>query len=141
MLTDPPPHADPDLSLTPFRCYKLLASPSDDSIVFPGHISVGNAFRAAEVQALWIVAYFSKKLALPSPEEMDIEIARTTAWCRRRYPTKGSAGNWLYYDLIPYTDALLEHIGLRSHLRGFSKPCVASDLRGLLEEYRQLMGE
>jgi hypothetical protein len=64
------------------------------------------------------------------------------AWCRRRYLTKGALGHWLYFDLVPYTDALLEQLGLHSHRRknmskDFFSPCVAEDLKDLLGELRE----
>jgi dimethylaniline monooxygenase (N-oxide forming) len=110
-------------------------------IVFLGHIAVGNNFRAAEVQALWAVAYLSGIMKLPNQPQMESEVALSLAWCRKRYPSKGQLGHWLYYDLVPYTDTLLEDLGLKSHLRkgwlgNFWKPCIASDLVGLLDELK-----
>ena len=139
-LADPPAYPQPDTFMSPFRLYKMIASPSDESIVFLGHISVGNNFRAAECQALWAVAYFDGNLKLPPKEAMEYEISKTVSWCKRRYPYRGITGVWLYYDLIPYTDDLLAHIGLTSHrkrgMRDLFSPCVASDLRNLQQEYR-----
>lgn len=139
-LSNPPPHAEPNVTRSPFRLYKMIAPLNDDSIAFLGHIIVGNNFRAAECQGLWAVAYLDGKLSLPSTAEKEKEISLTATWCKRRYPYQGVSGNWLYYDLIPYTDKLLEQIGLSSHRRSnwfkdFFAPCNASDLRHLQKEY------
>jgi len=139
-LVNPPTHAPPDMLRTPFRLYKMIASPADPTIAFLGHINVGNSFRAAECQALWTVAYFDGNIPLPPKATMEREISRTVSWCRRRYPYRGGSGVWLYYDLLPYTDDLLAHIGLSSHRKQGWKdlfaPCFARDLRGLQKEYR-----
>ncbi|MCJ1244424.1 monooxygenase [Trapelia coarctata] len=144
-LANPPAHAPPDTSRTPFRLYKMIASPNDPTIAFLGHINVGNSFRAAECQALWVVAYFDGNLNLPPKTAMEHEISRAVSWCRRRYPYRGASGVWLYYDLLPYTDDLLAHIGLTSHrkrgLKDLFSPCFARDLRDLQEEYKAKSGE
>jgi len=118
----------------------MIASPTNNTIAFLGHISVGNNFRAAECQALWAVAYFDGNLTLPSNAAMEHEISRTVSWCRRRYPYRGGSGVYLYFDLLTYTDDLLAHIGLTSHRKTRFKdlfaPCFASDLQNLQKEYR-----
>lgn len=115
---------------------------SMSGMVFLGHIVIGNNFRAAECQALWAVAYLDGQLSLPSQEEMEKEVAMSTAWRRRRYLTKGALGHWLYFDLVSYTDALLEQLGLRSHRKkrtskDFCGLCVAEDLKNLLRDLRE----
>lgn len=141
-LSDPPDHNQSVVKRSPFRLYKAIASLKCNSVVFLGHIAVGNNFRAAECQALWAVAYLDGKLTLPSQEDMEKEVALTVAWCKRRYLSKGVFGHWFYYDLIPYTDRLLEQISLSSHRKGwfrdFLAPCVAGDLCDLHQEYLSL---
>ncbi|MCJ1284949.1 monooxygenase [Xylographa opegraphella] len=140
-LRNPPHyHSSPPTS-SPFRLYKHMLSthPAYHDILFLGHIAVGNNFRAAEVQALWATAYLDGVLRKPSRAHMEEEVALGVAWCRRRYLTKGELGHWLYYDLIPYTDALLAEMGVKSHRKtgvgDFWTPCVADDLKGVLQEY------
>lgn len=142
---------------TPFRLYKGMAPPSDTvdhSIVFLGKIVVSNNFRLAEVQALWAVAYLDGNILHANPsvrgdcplgekEQREEEVADTAAWCRQRYPSKGQAGNWFFYDVISYTDMILEQLGLQSHrrkgwFRNLFAPCFASDLRGIVSEYKQI---
>lgn len=138
-LGNPPAHYQAPIQSTPYRLYKGIAPLNSDSIVFVGHVHVGSYFRAAECQAIWATAYLDKKLVLPSLEKRQAEVALFTAWCRRRYLSRGERGNWMVFELIGYTDDLLEGVGLSSHRKGwFSNlfvPCVANDLRGLKYEY------
>lgn len=143
ILAHPPPHHNTPSTLSPFRLYKGMLPISDHSIVFLGKIMLGNHFRAAEVQALWALAVFDGTLNLPSEEVMRTSIAETVAWCKRRYLSKGQLGNWFWFDMVPYTDLLLQQLGLRSHrkrrgwfgLGDLWAPCFAEDLRGLIVEY------
>lgn len=132
----------PSDDTTPLRLYKGMLPIGDDSITFLGQMMLGNHFRAAEVQALFAVAALDRTLKLPSKSEMKLSIAETISWCRLRYLSKGSHGNWLYWDLVPYTDNLLKELGLQSHLyanplKNLWRTCFASDLRNLLQEYKK----
>ncbi|MCJ1478765.1 monooxygenase [Lambiella insularis] len=149
-LGRPPMYHSSAAPSSPFRLYKniLPTTMTSSPIVFLGHIVVGNNFRAAEVQALWATAYLDGQLHVPSQARMEREVALQLAWCKRRYLGKGQLGHWLYYDLVPYTDQLLDEVGVKSHLEkgiwGFWKPCVAKDLKGIVAEYidrRTLQGE
>lgn len=141
MLRNAPPHHHREPKTSPFRLYKCMLPVHDHSIVFVGKTAVANQFRQAEVQAMWATAVLDGNVPLPSEEEMEKEIAMTNAWCKRRYLTKGGLGNWLYWDSIPFTDMLLKQIGLSSHRKmpivDFFAPCVAADLRGLVNEYKK----
>ena len=148
VLRHPPDYRKIEPKETPFRLYKALAPPIDvhdtHSLVFLGKMVVGNNFRTAEAQALWAVAYLDGQIPdLPTRAQIDREVAETVAWDRRRYLNKGELGSWFYFDVVDYADALLEHIGLRSHRKGkgwfgdLMDPCFASDLRGLGNEYGQ----
>ena len=156
VLAHPPAHHKLKSTYTPFRLHRAMVPPSDmmdHSIIFLGKMVVGNNFRAAEVQALWAVAYLDGNL-YPSildwkPRFIDNErrlieeeIAKTVAWCRNRYLSKGELGNWFYFDMIDYTDMLLAELGLTSHkrkgwLRNLFAPCRAEDLKGLVGEYKR----
>lgn len=62
---------------------------------------------------------------------MQREIARTKAWCKRRYLNNGAMGNYLHYDLIGYTDKLVREMGENCAVKGWYEnwfaPCTASD--------------
>lgn len=66
------------------------------------------------------------------------------AFSRRRYPSHGAAGDFLFFELVWYTDKLLGDVGLKSHRKGWwtdwVEPCLATDLQGAGEEYRRKYG-
>ena len=145
LLGGPPQYQKIEPSVSPYRLYKAMTPIADvqnRSLVFLGRLVVGNNFRLAEVQALWAVAYLDGSLKLDIPN-MELEIGETVAWCRRRYLDKGNLGSWFFFDTIPYTDMLLDQLGLRSHrqkglLKDFLGPCRAADLKDLVEEYKRI---
>ena len=141
-LRSPPPHTPHQTNLTPYRLYNSMAALSDDSIVFLGHMHVPNAFRSAEYQALWATAYLDKRIPnLSSRQEMEEQIAFQNAWCQRRYLNNGRLGNFIYHDLIGYTDKLLAELGLEEKKKDWwdywFAPCMAADVRGAREVLRR----
>lgn len=143
-LARPPPYHKAEPTHTPFRLYKAMipvTEPVDHSIAFLGKMVVGNNFRTAEVQALWAVAYLDGKIKL-DPGLMEEDVAMTVAWNRRRYLNKGQLGSWFYFDVVAYTDMLLEELGLSSHRKkgpigNLMDPCFAGDLKDLASEYKK----
>ena len=147
-LQDPPEYHKEVVSPEPFMLYRHiipLDAEAYPGIVFLGHIVVGNNFRAAECQALWAAAYLERRMTIPRRAELEEDVILKLAGCRRRYLSKGRSGHWLYYDLIPYTDTLLEDLGLTSHLTGKMRDlcmtCVADDSKGILDEYSKVHGK
>lgn len=145
-LSNPPTYRKIEPKETPFRLYKAMAPPADDShsIVFLGKMVVGNNFRTAEAQALWAVAYLNGELRRPpSQKQKETEVAETVAWDRRRYLNKGELGSWFYYDVVDYSDGLFEQLGLSSHRqkgwkRNLLEPCFAADMTSIGDEYKRL---
>lgn len=146
ILRDRPKHyLEISKNTTPLRLYKGILPINDRSIAFVGQILLGNNFRVAEVQALYAVAALDGTLALPTTEKVEATIAETIAWDRLRYLAKGELGNWAYWDMVPYTDDLLQELDLTSHRHGsywkdLFAPCYASDLRRLIDEYKSKYG-
>ena len=144
-LAHPPEFYQKPMTKTPYRLYKCIAPLDDDSIVFLGQVRIANNFRVAECQALWATALLDGTLNMPHYEEMQGEIAYVNAWCKRRYPANGAPGNYMHYDVIAYTDALLLELGLTSHrktwFKDFFSPCFASDLKDLVNEYKENLGK
>lgn len=142
-IMNPPRYEHKKATRTSHRLYKYMAPLQDPShsVVFIGHTMNANAFRNAEAQSLWATAYLDHRLRMPSLEQQRREVAEVNVWCRRRYLLDGMAGNCMHFDLIGYTDALLDELGLDSHRLGFSRwqwwsrANFASDLRGLKKEY------
>lgn len=96
------------------------------------------------MQAVWATAYLDGKLELPGTEEMEREVALFTAWGRRRYLSNGEKGNHMIFEMMGYTDKLLEELRLKSHRRGWFwhwfGPGMMVDLRGVGEEYVKKYG-
>jgi dimethylaniline monooxygenase (N-oxide forming) len=139
-LANPPAHPRKPVQTTPYRLYNGIAPLSDDSsIAFIGYVNCSNYFRAVECQAIWATAYLDKHLTLPSTEAQQAEIARLTAFCRRRYLSNGQLGNFLPFESTAYLDKMLREAGLASHLKGwfwdYFWPGKAQDLVGLKDEY------
>ena len=145
MLATPPAHHKKPRTLTPYRLYNGIASVRDDSIVFIGHVLVGNYFSVTEAQAIWATAYLDKQLTLPSIAEREKQIALFTAWCRRRYLNNGENGNWMTFEFIVYSDHLLHEVGLSSNRKSWFKdlfsPCMMRDMAGLRDEYMTKYGK
>lgn len=154
-LAHPPAYHKSKSTHTPFRLHRAMVPLNDirdHSIVFLGKLVVGNNFRAAEVQALWAVAYLDGNLypsileseptsTMKEKTRNEGDIAKTVAWCRRRYLNKGELGSWFYFDMVDYTDMLLAELGLSSHkltgwLMDIFAPCRAQDLKDLVAEYK-----
>ena len=142
LLGHPPAYFKKKPLYTPCRLYKAMVPVGDiedHPIIFLGKLVVGNNFRVSEVQALWAVAYLDGNIRLQR-QGMELEIAETVAWSRRRYLSKGDLGSWFYFDALDYTDMLLEQLALRSHrskgwLSNLLGPCKAADMKNLADEY------
>lgn len=78
-------------------------------------MQLSNSFRNAEAQAIWTTAYFDKNVKLPDTEQAEKEIAEMNAFSKRRYPSLEAMGTFFHFDLVSYTDKLMEDIGLKSH--------------------------
>lgn len=145
MLSRRPACWNPDTKRSPLRLYKSMLPTTDQSIVFLGKTLIAHPFAVAEVEALWAVAALDQRVTLPSVPDMEREIAFTVAWSRKRYPSRGWQAMWFPWDSIPFTDMLLEQLGLSSH-RGSSwwsdlvTPASSSNLKGLIGEYQRLHG-
>ena len=128
MLANPPVCHWKPIDVRPYRLYNGIAPLRDDSIAFIGHVLVGNYFIATECQATWATAYLDKRLVLASYEERQAKTALFTAWCRQRYLSNCERGNWLPFDMIPYTNKLLQELGLSSHRKGWLQDFLAPNI-------------
>lgn len=144
MLNSPPPHKKPNVQTTTLRLYNAIASLDDPSIVFLGRAHLSNSFRTAEAQAIWATAYFDGNVKIPPTEQAQKEIAYMNAFSRRRYPSRGAAGDFLFFELVWYTDKLMEEVGIKSHRKGWwadwVEPCLASDFRHVTDKYKRMYG-
>ncbi|KAI0435131.1 FAD/NAD(P)-binding domain-containing protein [Xylaria sp. FL1042] len=139
-----------DSSETPYQLYRFLAPSSprflkQRNIAFIGmHRSV-HAIIVAQAQALWVTAFFENRLREElDPETVSLSTTLHTEYERLRRPREsgGSGTSFpdLVFDSIPYTDLLLEDLGLRTmRKRGLwaniAQPHLPADYRGLLLEW------
>ncbi|KAF2645823.1 FAD/NAD(P)-binding domain-containing protein [Massarina eburnea CBS 473.64] len=125
LLAAPPPYARKTISLTPWRLYNGIVPVDDHSIVFINHFISENMMYFAEVQAMWIVAYFDGNITLPSRNAMENDIAHWKAYSKRRYlSSHGQSANFRTFDLVPHTDNLLSGLGSQNLGEAVGKQCV-----------------
>lgn len=93
-LRNPPVHHHNIPCTTPFRLYRCIAPPDDNSIAFVGFIELANSFRGAECQAIWATAYLDNNMQLPSRSQREAKIAKVNVYCRRRYLSSGERGGY-----------------------------------------------
>jgi dimethylaniline monooxygenase (N-oxide forming) len=139
MLATPPKHARREISTTTYRLYQGMAPINDRSILFMNHINTGNKMLAAEVQAMWAVAYFDGHIPLLPKADMERSVARWVAFSRRRYLSNGGLGNAINFESITYADVLLDEMGLSDHKKGWWRqwfePFRPSDVGKAWAEY------
>jgi len=143
-LADPPRHLKREIPTTTAKLYKGMAPLKDHTIIFLGHIDISNSFRAAEAQSIWATSYLDGSLVLPPLEQLEEEVAYMNAFSKRRYPSRGQKGDCIFFELIWYTDDLLNDVGLKSHRKGWWSdwldPCLAADFMDIKDEYRRKFG-
>ena len=108
--------------------YRLVFPPGIGGLAFAGLTRVsGPVFPVAELQARWIAAAFSGRVALPSPDAMRTEIEARLARAR------AVNDDQMRVELLPYLDDIAERIGARPslwrHPRLLTSPVSARDYR------------
>ncbi|KAL9606455.1 MAG: hypothetical protein Q9179_000371 [Wetmoreana sp. 5 TL-2023] len=139
ILQHPPPHNAPDGPTTTLRMYNCIASLNDPSVVFLGRAHLSNSFRTSEAQAIWATAYFDGNVKMPPRAQAQRDIAYMNALSKKRYPSHGAVGDYLFFELVWYTDRLMDEVGLKSHRKGWLtdwvEPCLAADFKDVKKEY------
>lgn len=147
----------PTPDLAPYHLHRFLAPPSpallaSRDIAFPGHMMNFVHAVIAQVQAIWITAYFDG--ALPGPETsapprssdevlyQAILHSRSGRW---RYPAgHGHQFPDFVFDSLPYIDSLLSDLGLESHRKKgwfaeVTEPYMPADYKDLVAEWAAKM--
>ncbi|ORY61579.1 uncharacterized protein BCR38DRAFT_373516 [Pseudomassariella vexata] len=120
------------------------------NVAFIGaHLSI-HAVMLAQVQALWIVAFFQDKLSLDVEDQNSLafDTALHSEYEKLRRPKEaGGTGNRfpdLVFDSLPYVDMVLGDLGMRAKRKGswwkdvFS-PYSLADYKGLVQEWLALV--
>lgn len=139
LLSTAPPHHSKSPTTTSFRLYRSLfpTTSATPTIAFLGKTNLANHTYNSEVQALYAIAVFDGTLKLPGRERMEKDVTLVNAWMKKRYPTTGQTGCFFFFDLVPYSDKLLEDLkmGWVRQKRGLFGSIAARDLKGILGEY------
>jgi hypothetical protein len=112
--------ADGETPNQPFRLYRFITPPAtlqSKNIAFAGMVTTISTAIVAQVQALWISAYFDGKLdRLPSQDEALWETVLHSQFGKWRYPLGyGARLPDFVFDAVPYADMLLRDVGIDSH--------------------------
>jgi dimethylaniline monooxygenase (N-oxide forming) len=109
-----------DVEYTPFRLFRGLVPPSmtaNRNIVFLGKLGNVQQTSLAEINALWSVAYLEGLLPLEKlvkdQDTMNREVARVSAFMKRRYPGKRNIPLALL-EVRDWMDMLLRDLGVRT---------------------------
>ncbi|PBP28502.1 flavin-binding monooxygenase-like protein [Diplocarpon rosae] len=111
-------------------------------IAFVGHLLTISTAIIAQIQGLWVTAYFDGKI-MPSGDGTDL---RYQARLHNRF------GKWRYphgwggqipdfvFDSVPYIDLLLKDLGLQNRRKGgwfeeITRPYGPEDYRGIVREW------
>ncbi len=147
----------PSTPLTPYTLYRFVAPPTPrllarHDIAFAGVVMNFSVPLMAQMQALWILAYFDGKLATSVvPDAGD-----STALDALRYQTVLTSrfGKWRYpaghgdqfpdfvFDSLPYLDQLLGDLGLPIYRKGggwlaeATTPYGPADYKDVVAEYQ-----
>ncbi|KAK5126317.1 hypothetical protein LTR85_010553 [Meristemomyces frigidus] len=160
-----PPHASDDLKenpldeldaseprkeYEPIRLYRSIVSPGlaakgDRSLAFAGLSANIAGHIRNEIAGLWIYAYMNDKLSIdPCRDVADVywEAALFNRFCYRRYPYGfGRRFPDFIFDAIPFTDLLLQDLGISGMRKGGSwwrecfEPYGMEDYRGITAEW------
>jgi len=116
-------------------------------IAFAGACAPISISIVAQVQALWITAYFDQdpKLlsSVPDEKRMQESAVLHKRFEKRRYPDPAGYGSRyldFVFDTIPYIDILLSDLGLKNwrkngRIAEWSEACGHEDYKGLIPEY------
>ncbi|KAJ3158359.1 flavin-containing monooxygenase [Geranomyces michiganensis] len=89
--------------------YHKVVPPADPTIGFSGLVlALGGQFLLNEMQVRWIVAMFANKIQLPSPEDMELAIAKDHSYIRRQFR---NGADQTQAEFFPYVGTLARDLG------------------------------
>jgi hypothetical protein len=157
-LTDTNARIQNEEKLSSMGLYRFMVPPeprmlATHDIAFAGYVMTISTSILAQIQALWITAYFDGNVlpfdsTVTSSAEVDQQIAaiQHSATLHNRF------GKWRYpggkegkipdfvFDAVPYVDMLLKDLGVNSRRKGsflkeISEPYGAEDYKGIVQEW------
>ncbi|TVY34138.1 FAD-dependent monooxygenase [Lachnellula occidentalis] len=135
----------------PYRLYRYMIPPAranTRNFAVAGAILTFQHPTAAQIQALWILAYLDGTLPLErSMEELKYETEKFARFGRWRSPGGygGKCGD-LAFETIPYFDDLLGDLGLKfkrkdDWLKEMTEPYLPGDYEGIVREWVEMRKE
>jgi hypothetical protein len=148
------------MRLTPFMLHHFLVPPSERflktrDIAFTGMVASFSTATTAQVQGLWVAAYFARRLARDPADAVGDEQAMSklryeavlyNRFGRWRYPTDwGSRAPSFIFDAVPYLDLLQRDLGLSPYRKKgpwaeIWHPYGPWDYRSINEEWWKIYG-
>jgi thioredoxin reductase len=141
----------------PYRLYRFLVPPSQAlmhqrNFALHGAHHVISKIPVAQLQALWLTAYFDNKISnlMPdktSQQEIEWQTILHTQFCRWRYPAIANGKGERYPEMtlegLPYVDMLLADLGMnmwrkKSWWKNYLLPYTLDDYKGLVEEWLEI---
>lgn len=145
-------------ALTPLDLYRFMVPAkatylATRDIAFVGHLLTVSTAIMAQMQGLWVTAYFDGRIApLSNPSSRAASDVPYQARLHNRF------GKWRYphgwggqipdfvFDGIPYVDLMLGDLGVRSRRKGgwfseMTSPYGPEDYRGVVREWMEKEGE
>jgi cation diffusion facilitator CzcD-associated flavoprotein CzcO len=144
----------------PYRLYRFLVPPSQvltdrRTIALLGAHHVISKIPVAQLQALWLTAYFDDKISNLKPErtsqeEIEWQTILHTQFGKWRYPAIANGKGERYPEMalegLPYVDMLLTDLGMniwrkKSWWKNYVLPYTLDDYKGLVEEWLEIQAK
>ncbi|KAL5346713.1 hypothetical protein ACLOAV_008420 [Pseudogymnoascus australis] len=129
-----------------YRAYRSTVPPAflkSQNLAYCGIAAIGlRGFLIAQIQALWIAAFFHGKLTaeLPSEEEAARQALLESRFFRWRAPNGlGAKSVDMVFELVPFVDTLCRDLGLETRRKGGWKEIFefygVRDYNGMVDEW------
>ncbi|CAG8983480.1 hypothetical protein HYALB_00000649 [Hymenoscyphus albidus] len=147
------PLTNSNTSLTPPDLYRFMVPTKPGflethDIAFAGSLMTIATSTIAQVQALWITAYFDGKLACTQDVDDQASALQYSATLHNRFGKWRYPGGWggkipdFVFDALPYIDMLLKDLGINSRrktsaFKEITQPYGPEDYVGIVGEWKK----
>ncbi|CAG8958080.1 hypothetical protein HYFRA_00000424 [Hymenoscyphus fraxineus] len=147
------PLTNSNTSLTPPDLYRFMVPTKPGflethDIAFAGSLMTIATSTIAQVQALWITAYFDGKLACTQDVDDQASALQYSATLHNRFGKWRYPGGWggqipdFVFDALPYIDMLLKDLGINSRRKAsafkeITQPYGPEDYVGIVGEWKK----
>ena len=99
--------------------YRHMVHPQLPDMAFVGGVQGINSATLFAIQATWVAACFSGRLALPGAQQQLDEIESLKAWNRKFVTSRPNRSQILNLHQLPYIDDLMTDMGLKKQRKPF----------------------